>query len=260
MLDDVWCEGAALMDIDNKVLLLFGGEDIKFDPPLRRVYLQLLRSAWSGWGIRWAFEGVVDIADYLGLDRLTVRSNREARFDFPPAPAGEWTESIASVRWEDGGMGLYAMGCEADEVIQILEHQPGTHHGERALEIAELLSKHEGAQIACRQESLPRAEMTRGTKAGDRVRLEHCVDQLAVGVKRTWGELPNSEIVSIVSVAGSFIGIQSLYNAAHVALGGCGGDRGRIGGVRFGGRWGRRRGRVRTRRGLSSWVHLQRRR
>ena len=33
-LDDVWAEGGAILDIDRKCLLLYGGEDILYDVPL----------------------------------------------------------------------------------------------------------------------------------------------------------------------------------------------------------------------------------
>ena len=41
-LNDVWCEGAVLVDLDKKKLLFFGGEDIIYEIPLGRGYLELL--------------------------------------------------------------------------------------------------------------------------------------------------------------------------------------------------------------------------
>src|SRR4051812_42715096 len=62
-LDEVWAEGGAVMDHDARVLLLYGGEDILYDVPLRRLYLRALARVWDGWEIRWAHEGIADLAD-----------------------------------------------------------------------------------------------------------------------------------------------------------------------------------------------------
>lgn len=52
-LDEVWCEGAAVLDEDRQVLLWFGGEDVLYDIPLRRAFLELMRCQWPGWEVRW---------------------------------------------------------------------------------------------------------------------------------------------------------------------------------------------------------------
>ncbi|MBC8059818.1 MAG: hypothetical protein H7Y18_04050 [Clostridiaceae bacterium] len=41
-LDDIWAEGGVIVDIEKKILLMYGGEDILFDIPLRKIYLKLL--------------------------------------------------------------------------------------------------------------------------------------------------------------------------------------------------------------------------
>jgi hypothetical protein len=69
LLDEVWCEGAAVLDLDERVLLFFGGEDLMRDAPLRRAYLHLMRENWAPWQIRWAHEGVAAIGDYIGVAR-----------------------------------------------------------------------------------------------------------------------------------------------------------------------------------------------
>ncbi|HJW92891.1 MAG TPA: hypothetical protein VJ901_04675 [Thermoanaerobaculia bacterium] len=60
-LDEVWCEGAALLDLDRRDLLFFGGEDVLYDVRLRRVHLDLLRRQWDGWTVRWAPEGLMTV-------------------------------------------------------------------------------------------------------------------------------------------------------------------------------------------------------
>jgi len=77
-LDEVWCEGAAIVDLDRKKLLFFGGEDVHYDARLRSAYLDLLRRQWPGWDVRWAPEGLMTIVDELGLPRENFARKREA--------------------------------------------------------------------------------------------------------------------------------------------------------------------------------------
>lgn len=65
-LDEVWCEGAAMLDLDDRTLLFFGGEEIMGDVPLRRAHLSLMRDMWPGWRIRWAHEGIVTVGAHVG--------------------------------------------------------------------------------------------------------------------------------------------------------------------------------------------------
>jgi len=78
-LDDIWAEGGAVLDQTNRCLTLFGGEDIRFDVPLRRIYLELLGKVWKGWQVRWAHNGIVDLADYVGYPRDKVWSKNPNR-------------------------------------------------------------------------------------------------------------------------------------------------------------------------------------
>lgn len=84
-LDDQWAEGGAIIDLDDRVLVLFGGENILWDVPLRRLYLALLRHTWVGWEVRWAHLGILDLANYVGLPRRLVMSGAEP--DVLPLPA-----------------------------------------------------------------------------------------------------------------------------------------------------------------------------
>lgn len=71
-LDTLWCEGGAIIDLDRKVLLFFGGEDILYKIPLREIYLQLLHHTWPGYKIRWAHNDIIDLAEYVGVPREEV--------------------------------------------------------------------------------------------------------------------------------------------------------------------------------------------
>jgi len=66
-LDEVWCEGAVVLDEDRKALVWFGGVDIVYDIPRRRAFLDLMKYQWQGWEIRWATGGIVEVGGYVGL-------------------------------------------------------------------------------------------------------------------------------------------------------------------------------------------------
>ncbi|MCY7556816.1 MULTISPECIES: hypothetical protein [Paenibacillus] len=71
-LDDVWAEGGAIVDLDKKKLVFYGGEDILYNVPLRNFYLKLMRTIWSGWEIAWAYEGILDLANYVGYPQEKI--------------------------------------------------------------------------------------------------------------------------------------------------------------------------------------------
>ncbi|MFJ6620735.1 hypothetical protein ACIQOW_24560 [Kitasatospora sp. NPDC091335] len=72
-LDDVHCQGAALLDLGRKVLLLFAWEGPSTVMRYRAATLDLLREAWPGWDVRWAYDGPAELRTYLGLDPEYVR-------------------------------------------------------------------------------------------------------------------------------------------------------------------------------------------
>jgi hypothetical protein len=91
-LDDVWCEGAALLDLDKRVLLFFGGEDIKYDLLPRRALLALMSINWPDWEIRWAHEHIVSLARYLDLDPAPFITDRSCDGDSKFAILQEYPE------------------------------------------------------------------------------------------------------------------------------------------------------------------------
>jgi hypothetical protein len=111
-LDDVWAEGGALLDLDRKHFLLYGGEDVLYDVPLRRIYLELLAQVWKGWTVDWAYEGNADLADYVGYPRDQVLSKDEQEATdgtLAPPEQMDWTDSVVSVRFGDGTVRLYPL-------------------------------------------------------------------------------------------------------------------------------------------------------
>lgn len=99
-LDDVWAEGGAVIDCDNQQLLLYGGDVLLYDVPLRRVYLGMLRRVWEGWDVRWAYEGIADMADLVDYPRTKVLSNRDNEYEpldsLAPPLEKEWTDKVGS--------------------------------------------------------------------------------------------------------------------------------------------------------------------
>ena len=63
------CEAGALIDLDARDLLVF------LDLPYERRIAQLdtYRRNWPDWTVRWAFNGLSDVTDALGLPRAVVR-------------------------------------------------------------------------------------------------------------------------------------------------------------------------------------------
>lgn len=124
-LNDIWAEGGALIDPGQRRLLLFGGEEIGVDLPIRRLFMELLQTVWSGWQVSWATDGLADIVDYLGFERSLVLSNEPAPQPLPGPPerAEEFPpETVCSVRWPDGSFGLYPMAWDPES---LLDHGPG---------------------------------------------------------------------------------------------------------------------------------------
>ena len=67
LLDDVFCEGVALLDFDNKKLLFCGWWVIN-DPIVVQCYIQILAYGYPEWVIQNAAEGIIDVCRYLGRD------------------------------------------------------------------------------------------------------------------------------------------------------------------------------------------------
>jgi hypothetical protein len=121
--DEVWAEGGAVLDFDTQVLLLFGGEEVFADIPLRRVYLDILTRMWEGWDIRWTFEGVVDIVEYVGYSRnqvLEPRIDKNRRWWFPHMYDIETANIVVSVEIDEEPPRFYPLYLlEIDEFLYV---------------------------------------------------------------------------------------------------------------------------------------------
>jgi hypothetical protein len=72
-LDDIWAEGGAVVDHVAR-RLVFYGNDILVEPPIKRAFVALLARTWPGWEVAWAYDGIGDLAAHVGVDRQVVRS------------------------------------------------------------------------------------------------------------------------------------------------------------------------------------------
>ncbi|MFI9809175.1 hypothetical protein ACIHEJ_33340 [Streptomyces sp. NPDC052301] len=70
-LDDTWCEGAALVDHDRRILLWFAFADGWADHLAARA---VLARTWPGWDVRFAHDGMGDLTHHLGLGRDLTRA------------------------------------------------------------------------------------------------------------------------------------------------------------------------------------------
>ncbi|MEV8511494.1 hypothetical protein [Dactylosporangium sp. NPDC051484] len=116
LMTDVYCEGAAVIDHDRRVLLAFQWSD---DYETFVNGLAGLAEAWPGWHVRWAFDGVLDVAAYLGQDPDPLREAPDppmppdgpAPFDGPDDRPEDWLDhwyqGTLSVRRPDGSLELY---------------------------------------------------------------------------------------------------------------------------------------------------------
>ncbi|MCC6281912.1 MAG: hypothetical protein IT262_15010 [Saprospiraceae bacterium] len=106
-LDNNWSEGSVLLDPYQKVLLWYGGESTRYDARYRHAFLQLMRIPWKDWDVRWAYNEMVDLADYVGHSREAVLGGAfhdERRALLDPEKDGQAAQmySVLSVRDEDG--------------------------------------------------------------------------------------------------------------------------------------------------------------
>jgi hypothetical protein len=119
-LDDVWAEGGAVLDLDKKHLLWWGGEDIMYELPLRRVYLKLQEKVWNGWTIEWAHRGIVDLAEYVGYPKENVLADREdlnEPVEVKLAEKPSWVMTLGSICSGAGEVRLFLLNYDCENYL-----------------------------------------------------------------------------------------------------------------------------------------------
>jgi hypothetical protein len=116
-LDDVWCEGAALVDHDRRVLLWYCFLDSWADHLAAR---RVLTRTWPGWEVRFAHAGLGELTHHLGLGRDLVRPagwfEAQEPFWYSEEESTEpW--SVLSLRLADGQVAAWGSGGEVIEQL-----------------------------------------------------------------------------------------------------------------------------------------------
>jgi hypothetical protein len=120
-LDEIWAEGGAVLDLDKKHLLWWGGEDVLYELPLRRVYLKLQKRVWDGWTIEWAHRGNVDLAEYVGYPKENVLSTREdsssaLKMQMPEKKS--WVTTLGSIQTIEGTKKLFPLTANTEDYLR----------------------------------------------------------------------------------------------------------------------------------------------
>ncbi|MEU9240569.1 hypothetical protein [Streptomyces sp. NPDC048385] len=121
-LNDVWCEGAALVDHDRRVLLWFAFVDSWADHLAARA---VLARTWTGWDVRFAHDGMGDLTHHLDLGRdLTRPPGWFETFEASWFSDTANTEpcSVVSLRLPDGSVRAWG---SAREPIEHVADGPG---------------------------------------------------------------------------------------------------------------------------------------
>lgn len=132
-LDEIWAEGGTVLDLDKKKLLLYGGEELRQDILLRRVYMEALARVWEGWNVKWASEGIADLAEYVGYPKSKVLKQTEGEtVIFCPPKEKDWLSIIVSVKFIDGCTRIYPLDgiiedflCYGPKLVNIIDRSLG---------------------------------------------------------------------------------------------------------------------------------------
>lgn len=112
-LDDVWCEGGAVLDFPSQTLLFFGGEDLFYDPFLHQAVVTLFRLSWSPWNVEWAYQGILDLARAVGVADHLVLSGQDRHQNTKPTLSSSQKSMCNSVVQLDGRR--YSLVEQGDE-------------------------------------------------------------------------------------------------------------------------------------------------
>ncbi|NIK69678.1 hypothetical protein [Paenibacillus sp. BK720] len=114
-LDEVWAEGGVVFDKKQKKLVFYGGEDLRYGIPLRRLFLKLMEKVWDGWEIQWAFNGIMDLAAYVGYPKEKIVSSTpvngmdgktDSRLS-EPLEEKSWADTLVSVTFSQDEMLIF---------------------------------------------------------------------------------------------------------------------------------------------------------
>ena len=104
IIDEVFCEGGAFIDLEKRKLVWFGGEQTCYDTDYRRAVMAVMRETWRGWTVRWASRGNVDVVlaafGRFDRDRLVRMPNEPTKLYWP----SDGLPSGTLVSWQKDGI------------------------------------------------------------------------------------------------------------------------------------------------------------
>ncbi|MCB9521412.1 MAG: hypothetical protein H6708_31545 [Kofleriaceae bacterium] len=142
-LDEVWAEGGVVLDHDRRLLLFWGGEDLEYDIAERRVFLALMRGPWRGWDVRWAYEGIADLADACGVPRARVlvdRADDAGPIDLAAPEDPSWVSGAVSARLDDGTIRIFPLDSHRPMIVRADAVRAAAAVGRDELHLPELPS------------------------------------------------------------------------------------------------------------------------
>jgi hypothetical protein len=118
LLDDVWAEGGVLLDTTRRELVLWGGEELHADVPLRRLYMHLLARMWPDWQLRWAHEGILDLSRRIGVpDTEVLERDPDSDLGVGGPAAPSLVRTIATVIRPEGHLTVHALGSTPPQTL-----------------------------------------------------------------------------------------------------------------------------------------------
>lgn len=110
--DPMWADGGALIDLDRRRLLFFG-ESLMVDMPIRRALMPVLAELWPGFDIGWAYDGTIELAGYVGA---TLReSHWDKKLTIILAPDRNELCHLVSVVNEAGELRMWPLGWDVSQ-------------------------------------------------------------------------------------------------------------------------------------------------
>lgn len=143
LLNEIWCDSAVLIDDYNKVLKFFIGAEANgwsFNYPLIQAAVSLAQERWIGWSVNWAYKGIAEISEYIGLNPKFVipkdylnfelvnqkefssyQEKDPREFDFDTGEViyveSRWIESLITVRYLNSSISDYCFPWDIQNIL-----------------------------------------------------------------------------------------------------------------------------------------------
>jgi hypothetical protein len=130
-----WADGGILLDRNQLRARFWGGNDMNYQPFLRRPLLERLAEQWPGWRVEWASYGQAELAEAYAvyhpqeqLLRAEGEPNTSKIMTQAQLRAGleadDQITAIVTLRWRDGAMGDFHFSFLGPSLLDILTLGP----------------------------------------------------------------------------------------------------------------------------------------